>query len=308
MSEELNDDIAPVKADHSPAGSEESEIITEPTSSALMPEILEPEENEESVKVKTAAPRFNKKPVGNQAVAKSDKDKDPEVDHVLVEAAVQEITKITSNHLSDMMLEVGQYLIKTFFDGDYEAAKKKKGNKIKSLHQVIKQIVQSGEKDYSKSWMYNSINLVLESKAFESFQSYGKLSSSCKVLLLPVKDELLKKELIEKAAEENLSVSKLRTLIKEGKPNKPKDLVSFLKKVKSVQNTTVEDILQEFNTLNLAKEEYDELKGTIQNQINKYNTLKVTIDLTLAKYREVNKEIEKSSNIFLKNKKSHPSL
>ncbi len=130
-----------------------------------------------------------------------------------------------------------------------------------------------------------------------SVHSYGHLSNSCKVLLLPIKDEKQKRKLIEQAAEENLSVSKLKELIKEANPQKHKDFVTFLKKVKSVQDTKIDEIFKEYNAINLTKEEYEELRKTIKIQTDKYDKLKLTIATTLSKYSEIEKEINRYSSM-----------
>lgn len=301
MSEELNnDDVVPSEAEALPTEETESEIIpeianAEPVNFEITEGVEEAEwtegESKDDAETAESVPE-NKLPDVNKGVVKFRNKKEPEVDQALVDKAVQKITEITSTHLSNMILEVGQYLIKEFFDGDLELARKKKGKKVESLHQVIQQIVQSGEKDYSKSWMYNSINLVLESKALESFHSYGKLSTSCKVLLLPIKDEKIKKELIEKTVKEKLSVSKLRDLIKKKKTDK-KNFASFLKQVKSVREKKVDKIFEKYNVIKISDEEYEQIKEIIKHQIAKYQDIQLTIGVTISKYQEISRELEK---------------
>jgi hypothetical protein len=306
--EETDSDITPEEVDDDPVDFEKKEEVEEAEwtedenkgedeSNSEDESKAGDESKDETVTVESVLK--NKLPIKvNREIGKG-KTKNKEIDEALVEKAVLKITEITSAHLSNMILEVGQYLIDEFFDGDLELARKKKGNKMQSLNQVITQMVDSGEKDYSKSWMYNSINLVLENKELEGFHSYGKLSTSCKVLLLPVKDKKIKKALIEKTVEENLSVSKLRELIKQGKKDK-QDFVSFLKNVRSVQDNSLDEIYRKYNTIKFDDEEYKEILKTVNSQIDKYVSMGVTIELTISKYREIKEEVKKYSKKNLK--------
>lgn len=273
MSEELNEDVVP---------NEDEALSTEETETDKGVVKLEKNKNTPAVRLRTAVPEIIKETV---------------VDEALVEKTVQKINNIASTHFKNAITEVGQLLIDEFFYGNLDLVKQKNGGKLKSLRQVIKLLKQSKDNDYSRSWIYNAINLVLQNNAYESVQSYGHLSDGHKIELFPVKDESRKIELIEIAVSEKLSVSKFKDLIKQGKKPKPNDFVTFLKKMKFVQDTKVEDIFNEYNAINLTKEEYEELKKTIQIQTDKYEKLSLTIATTLKRYREIKEQIVKYSGM-----------
>lgn len=78
---------------------------------------------------------------------------DSGVDHELVDNAVEQIKVLFSRNFTTAMIEVGEYLIKEFFDDDHELAKQKKSVKEKSFLQVINKLRVNGEINPSKSWL-----------------------------------------------------------------------------------------------------------------------------------------------------------
>jgi len=71
----------------------------------------------------------------------------------------------------------------------------------------------------SKSWVYNAVNLVVQSHDFKGFQTYGNLNLSHKIVLLPIKDRGLKEELIQEIAEKELTVKESKERIANLKGN-----------------------------------------------------------------------------------------
>ena len=131
----------------------------------------------------------------------------------LAEKALEDISEIISNQIHNAMLEVGKYLIEIFYDDDYEAARAKKTREqeaLSTLSKLIKTNNNSVMKSYSKSWLYNAVQYACDEETFKSFHTYGKLSQSQKILLFPINDIDLKKELIEEIAENNYTIKQLR--------------------------------------------------------------------------------------------------
>ncbi len=134
-------------------------------------------------------------------------------DKTIAEQALEDICEIISNQVHNAMLEVGRYLIKTFYGDDYDAAKEKKPikkNDLATLNKLIKADNNSVMKSYSKSWLYNSVQYACDEDTFKSFHTYGNLLQSHKVLLFPIEDIDFKRQLIEEIADNNYTVKQLR--------------------------------------------------------------------------------------------------
>jgi hypothetical protein len=153
----------------------------------------------------------------------------------LVEEACTEITRIYSNKVEECLVQVGEYLIEKFFGGDYEKARGK--DKIKdcaegaSLSQVFQHFKKTGTESPSKSWLYQSIDYVIQerdikekiddedSKKVSSGKNDWKIKYrhwllSYKVELLTVKDIDKKIEIIKEIELSDVTVSKIHELIK----------------------------------------------------------------------------------------------
>ena len=145
-------------------------------------------------------------------------------DENLVEQAYNELTEIATRRVSQTMFEVGEYLIKTFYDDNIEYAQSKTPTKEKSLNQLFSKFRKDPDA-YSKSWFYNSIQLYADQKYFDSvgFDKYNELGVTHKIYLTHLHDIEAKKELIEEAVDKKYTVAKLKERIaeKQGKVTIP---------------------------------------------------------------------------------------
>lgn len=85
----------------------------------------------------------------------------------LVDKAYEDLSQIFSNHLENAMQEAGKYLIKEFYDDNIELAREKKSPKDESLNQLIKRLQNRSAASPSKSWIYQSIGLVIQEHDME---------------------------------------------------------------------------------------------------------------------------------------------
>ncbi|AOY60478.1 uncharacterized protein Dmul_37100 [Desulfococcus multivorans] len=149
----------------------------------------------------------------------------PDTERLLAEKAYGELSRIFREHYENAIMEAGEYIIKEFYDGNFDMARDKKSPKEGSLNHLIKMIQDTSSKGPSKSWFYNAVNLVVQNhdlKAGEDdeaekkrFHTYGNLRLSHKVCLLSVSAVEQKKQLIDEINEKDLTVQKLRDRIKE---------------------------------------------------------------------------------------------
>ena len=156
----------------------------------------------------------NKKQLGIQSQSVEQLlETEDEPDMGLVEEAGIKLTEIISHHYENAMIEAGNYIVKTFFDNDIERARKKQATKEKSLHQLILFLQNQKNNAPSKSWLYNAVNLAVDSSDYQKYHMYAKLMLSHKIELLPISHHGLKKQLIKETVENKLSVSQLKDRI-----------------------------------------------------------------------------------------------
>jgi hypothetical protein len=140
-----------------------------------------------------------------------------EPDLHLVEEAGMKLTEIISRHYENAMIEAGNYIVKTFFANDIERARSKQAAKDKSLHQLILYLQNQKNNAPSKTWLYNAVNLAVDSSDYKNSHIYAKLMLSHKIELLPISHHGLKKHLIKEIVDKKLTVSQLKDRISQVK-------------------------------------------------------------------------------------------
>ncbi|MCB2141274.1 hypothetical protein KQH27_01040, partial [bacterium] len=129
------------------------------------------------------------------------------VDNGLVETACSHVKGLIDDN--NAMLKVGQYLIETFYAGNYDWAREKKRFKNRSLTELFERLNNEGYAP-GKTWLYNAVKLAVDEKNFENFRTYGQLGHSHKVYLTHVENIVDKKKLIEATVEKSYTVKQLR--------------------------------------------------------------------------------------------------
>jgi hypothetical protein len=216
-------------------------------------------------------------------------------DTALVEAAYAKLKKIFVTHYeaarNNAMLEAGQYIVKTFYDNDYQLAKDKtKAIKKKSLHQLIKKLQGETGNAPSKTWIYDAVGLTVDEQELHSFRTYGKISVSHKLRLLPVKNIERKKQLVVEIDKEKLSVRELSRRVRELTYIKPElsDLITHPDKLftkeyasyRSKKSLTAMDLKQRERITKRVEKYASKIEEEIkrqQNFLQKYKKLLETM-------------------------------
>jgi DNA polymerase III subunit gamma/tau len=163
----------------------------------------------------------------DQVEAESDADME------LVAHAYTILSNIYSGYHEKAMLAAGQYIVDTFYGGDIERARNNDSPLKKSLYSLLDRFNKDKAPGLpSKSWVYNSVKLIVTEHDFRDFHAYGKLGLSQKVLLFPVSNMELKKRLISESVENNYTVARLKERISEETGNNiptPEDPVKLIK-------------------------------------------------------------------------------
>lgn len=219
----------------------------------------------------------------------------------LVTEAYDKITDTFQQYYHKAIFEVGDYLVKTFFDGDFDRArvlKQKLSDKEKmelddeqlmkteSFHQLTKRFVHGGIGTPSKSWLYNAVKLAVQDNDYKSNDEYIQMNVSKKILLFPYEDRKIKLKYINKISPEEVTVKEAKSILpalkrssKQGIPyyiSNPDKLYtsSFLKKF-------TKDVIEEIGEKN--KKEF----------IKKTKGKRKKMEKMLTRYRDMIKNLEK---------------
>jgi hypothetical protein len=142
----------------------------------------------------------------------------PAVKKDQIDLAVDTILDIYQKAAHEAMFGIGEYLIRTFFKGDYASAVNprniKDNSSLRKLH--IKLGERTGIKP-SKTWVYDSLKVTADKHLLgdmENFRTYGNLSLSHKIRLAYVSELKEKEALIERCSKENWTVRQLEEAIR----------------------------------------------------------------------------------------------
>jgi len=176
--------------------------------------------------------------------------------------------------MDNAMLEAGKYLIKRFYDDDYEKAEKKKFKQNKSLYKLFQKIQNESDGNTpKKTWLYNAIDIAIADKKYNKLSAaYGKLTHSHKIKLIESRlKENVQIELINEAVINKDTVAKLQEKIRVKKNVKPKTTEYKLQLLqKSLQNKFTIDELDkfEYENLKLLKIELDKIMNNIKKRLD----------------------------------------
>lgn len=154
-------------------------------------------------------------------------------DDALVDEAYKKLQDIFIKHYENArgyaLLEAGHYIIKTFFNGDIELAKKRKPVQDQAYTQLLKRLQDQNEDSPRKSWLDNAVKLVVLEHDYKNVHALGKLNTTQKLLLLPVPAER-KQEMAEEAVKKGYTTRELADRIRGMKKVRKASLLFLLKK------------------------------------------------------------------------------
>jgi len=137
---------------------------------------------------------------------------------LIVQEALQKLKNIFQRHFHEAMLEAGNYLMDTFYAGDFQKVFEKNPTNKGALNKLHARLNQNTDNVPSKGWLYNAVTLAAHEKYFQinNFQTFGNLGHSQKLLLLNVPDFSKKQEIAQTALDKKFSVRELKDYIKQG--------------------------------------------------------------------------------------------
>lgn len=206
---------------------------------------------------------------GTNLPVKSDTNKIEKAYNDLKNIFVEEFEQAMDN----AMLNAGKYLIKTFYDDDYDKAAEKKFTQNKSLNKLFKKIQDEADGNApKKTWLYNAIDIAIAHKKYNQLSaSYGKLTHSHKIKLIQSGlEQDVQRELIDEAVNNKYTVGELQEKIKAKKNVKSTTTgIKFNLLQKSLQKKFAINELDkfEYDKLKILKKELDTIISNIRNKL-----------------------------------------
>ncbi len=170
------------------------------------------------------------------------------------------------------MLEAGRYIIETFYNNDYVAAKNKRKEPA-SLRKLIKKLQGRSENAPSKTWVYDAVALAVDSHELkssdeEAFRTFGNLPLSHKLKLTTVKDMDTKKKLLTEMEHKYMPVRAFGKRIKEVSDYKP-TLMELIRQPAELFSGNYKDLYSKDSLKGLEEKERNKIKTVIENKISK---------------------------------------
>ena len=128
-----------------------------------------------------------------------------------INEAVFKINEIFEKTIQKGMLEIGQYILKTFFDDNIELVTSQNPNKEVSF----KKLTERTDLEVSQTGLLQAVKVAAQEKKLLAEENYKKLNYSQKVALLPLKEDDKKKDFIQKIEDEQLSVRQLKEKVRQ---------------------------------------------------------------------------------------------
>lgn len=183
------------------------------------------------------------------------------------------------------LIEIGQYLLKTFFDGDIKKVEDRGPRKGISL----RKIADHSEIMFSYKSLHNATHLAHQEHIFTD-PKYKNLTATHKLLLFAVKDDKKKKSYADIVLKENLSVNKLRDRLIESKFILPRGR-GTLTEHSEIDDDPFESFIKPIEKLMKLNVEVDnfDVKQLSEDHILALNNLKKRIDALLDKIEKTKK-------------------
>jgi len=213
-----------------------------------------------------------------------------EPDNVLVEEARTKLQGIFISYyqeaLGNALLEAGMYIIETFYDNNYESARKNKPQKALSYAELEKHLKDQNENSPKKSWLYNAVNLAIQEADFPDFHALGKLNTTHKLLLLTVYDPDTKQKLAEETEEKEYSSRELAKRIKESKKQRSKTIFSYLSTPEDLFADESKHLYSSDTLKKMTPKKLETLRDKVRKQVEKTRS-------NIAKQEQLAKQYER---------------
>ncbi len=139
-----------------------------------------------------------------------------------IDSAVDFINKQIDT-ASSSLIEVGEYLLKNFFEGDLQKVQNRAPRKGISL----RKLAEHPDINMSFQGLSNAVNLAVQEKELGSVQAIGQLTPTHKIHLLKVPDLKEKKKYVSRIGKDKLTVRQFEAILVSDGYSKPRGMAAI---------------------------------------------------------------------------------
>jgi hypothetical protein len=137
-----------------------------------------------------------------------------EADNALVDLALTHIQTVIARTVTRGMLEIGEYLLETFYEGSPELFHSSRPRKHASLRLLVERC-ESLTLPVSRTFLGNALRMAAVAKELPAGATFLKLPPSHRIELLRVRDPEHLEQLARRCVDERLTVASLRRVVHE---------------------------------------------------------------------------------------------
>lgn len=208
--------------------------------------------------------------------------KDTEKDS-LIEAAVTKINELVGDNLLKTAMDVGNYILETFYNNDIQEALSKNPKK----HNSYRKLQDSLDLKIHFKTLNQMVNITIQERFLLAKFSEDKLkllSYSQRVELLPRNDDD-KVTLAEKCFEEQLTIKQMRSAISKTKPKTDNRNIT-------IASAIIRNIITKYSKKNLSTEDFSKLPlGKLETMHTDIETFEKEMGLALAQLAIIKKQL-----------------
>lgn len=166
-------------------------------------------------------------------------------DVALIDNTIESIKLIFNKGLTDTYIQIGMLIIEKIYGNNFKDIDFSKGpsKKNQQKHLIFKRLGEEIEKRSGKgevlprkTWLYNSVRLVIDQQQLKECKEYEGISFSHKIALLPIEEKIEKEKIVKQITQSNLSVRNTREIVGGKTKSTAKDLVYFINNPEAISN------------------------------------------------------------------------
>lgn len=234
----------------------------------------------------------------------SDSEKQVEVlskeEIALISATINSIKVIFDKGATSTYTEIGTLIIEKIYDNKIDLIDLSKTPEQGKVHkqQIFKQLTRDITKQSktgavlpAKTFLYNSVKLVIDQKQLEECEEYKTLSISHKIELLPIGTKEEKIELVKEITQQNLSVRSTRELVYEKYQSTDQDIFYFIKNPDEISDLDT-FIGEQLDQLVSDKSSIKSAKTACKKQLEHAEARIKSIEKEIARHQEHKTKLE----------------
>ncbi len=176
-------------------------------------------------------------------------------------------------------VEIGEYLLERFFDGDIERFRSHDPRKHASMR-ALKARCDAADIPLSLTTLFNYIGLAIQGRAMAAHRDvYARLGHTHKILLLPIRSPEIKAQLAEAAVAQGLTTRQFKAQVDRARREETQESARG-RPIKNPILYTLEHLERALDARTIETEHYDELRraGTYADALARVERLQTRVN------------------------------